>query len=258
MAESNHDRWDAALYDSKHFVIWQSGVSLVELLAPRTGERVLDLGCGTGHLTQQIADAGADVVGIDSSPGMIEQSRSNFPGLSFLVADAASFNLPDEFDAVFSNAVLHWIKDPGAALDCVWRALKPGGRFVAEFGAEGNIERVVSAILQALDASGRSVVPSFNPWYFPSLGQYARLAEDHGFRVNYATVFDRPTPLEDGYDGLGDWLGMFAAQLLEDVPPQEFPALVGDIGRRMKADLFREGKWVLDYRRLRSVAVKRG
>ena len=121
--------WDPGLYDGKHAFVWQYGASLVELLQPQPGERVLDLGCGTGHLTARIAAAGAAVVGIDSDPAMIDQARRGYPDLHFEQQDARSFSFAEPFDAVFSNAVLHWIREPEAVIACVRRALKPGGRF---------------------------------------------------------------------------------------------------------------------------------
>src|ERR1051325_4868475 len=129
--------WDAARYDSAYSFVWERGADLLALLAPQPGERILDLGCGTGHLTAKIAESGAEVVGLDHSTAMIEQARQNHPGLRFEWADAAEFGVPEPFDAVFSNGVLHWVQRPADAAACVWRALKRGGRFVAEFGGKG-------------------------------------------------------------------------------------------------------------------------
>ena len=126
--------WDSTLYDAKHSFVWKHGASLLELLAPKPGERILDLGCGTGHLTAEIAKAGALVVGLDSSPTMIETARSAYPQLTFVEADARNFTLDAPCDAVFSNAALHWIHDADAVARSVHQALKPGGRFVAELG----------------------------------------------------------------------------------------------------------------------------
>src|SRR5262245_39882978 len=125
-------RWDAGLYDEKHSFVWEHGAALLELLAAQPGERVLDLGRGTGHLTTQLAATGAEVVGLDSSATMIEQARRSYPQLRFEVADARDFSFAEPFDAVFSNAVLHWITEPERVIACVGRALRPGGRFVAE------------------------------------------------------------------------------------------------------------------------------
>jgi trans-aconitate methyltransferase len=129
MADSQ--RWDPQLYDSKHSFVTHFGGDLLPLLDPQPGDRILDLGCGTGHLSAQIAASGAAVVGIDHSPDMIAQAQATYPDLTFIEADAANFTFEQPFDAVFSNAALHWIPTPERVIACVWQALKPGGRFSA-------------------------------------------------------------------------------------------------------------------------------
>jgi SAM-dependent methyltransferase len=137
------NKWDASLYEAKHSFVWERGADLLELLAAQPGERILDLGCGTGHLTARIAEAGADVVGLDSSPEMIAEAKRNFPALEFIVGDAREFRFEKPFDAVFSNAMLHWVLEPESVVQSIGEALKTGGRFVAELGGQGNVERVV-------------------------------------------------------------------------------------------------------------------
>jgi SAM-dependent methyltransferase len=149
-------QWDSALYDDRHSFVWQSGASLIELLKPEPGERILDLGCGTGHLTAKIAETGAIVVGMDSSPSMIAQARQNFPSQRFVLADASDFRFEEIFDAVFSNAALHWIHDAEAVVKCVAAALRAGGRFVLEMGARGNIETIRQAIETTLTEAGHA------------------------------------------------------------------------------------------------------
>ena len=129
--------WNTALYDGKNAFVWKYGRGVVELLAPKPGERILDLGCGTGHLTNQIGAAGAEVIGLDKSQPMIEEARRLYPDLRFEIADATDFHLAQPFDAVFSNAAIHWMKDQTAVARCIWEALRQGGRFVAEFGGKG-------------------------------------------------------------------------------------------------------------------------
>ena len=146
--------WDAGRYDSAHSFVWERGRGVVELLAPAPGERILDLGCGTGHLTAHIAASGAEVVGIDSSDGMVGVASQNYPNIRFEVADARSLPYAAEFDAVFSNAVLHWVRPPEAVVESVGRSLKPRGRFVAEFGGQNNIRTIMNAVGQALDGLG--------------------------------------------------------------------------------------------------------
>ena len=159
--------WDAGLYDNKHAFVWQYGASLVGLLAPKSGERILDLGCGTGHLTSQIAESGAQVVGLDHSAEMLAQARSAIPELEFVQGDARDFTFAQPFDAVFSNAVLHWIRPPEAVIRCVYDALRPGGRFTAEFGGRGNVRRVLGVLRETAERMGlsarftRFVLPEF-------------------------------------------------------------------------------------------------
>ena len=245
--------WDPELYDGRHAFVWKHGAALLDLLAPQPGEAVLDLGCGTGHLTSKIAEAGAAVLGVDSSAEMVAEARRTYPALAFEVGDARNLSYSARFDAVFSNAALHWVKEAGAVAAGAARGLKPGGRFVAEFGGRGNVQ----AILAAVRAASEQVLGTAadHPWYFPGVGEYASLLEGHGLEVRLAALFDRPTPL-DGADGLRAWLEMFGGELLRRVPADrqgEFLALVEDAARPA---LYRDGGWVADYRRLRVVAVK--
>jgi len=243
--------WDAKLYDGKHSFVWKHGASLVELLAPRPGECILDLGCGTGHLTAQIAATGAAVLGIDSAPPMVEEARANFPDLGFEVHDARQLAFADEFDAVFSNAVLHWIVEAESVVQGVVRALRPGGRFVAEFGGQRNVQSILAALLAGLRALG--VEGSVSPWYYPSVGEYTGLLERAGLEVTFATLFDRPTPLE-GADGLRRWIEMFGGRFLERVPLDRREEFFCGVEAALRPLLWRDGAWFADYRRLRVVA----
>jgi trans-aconitate methyltransferase len=245
------NRWDVALYDQRHAFVWKEGEALLQLLAPRPGERILDLGCGTGHLTAQIAAAGAEVVGIDRAPSMIEEARRNYPGLRFALADARDFTFEEPFDAVLSNAVLHWVRPPEAAVACVRRALKPGGRFVAGFGGKRNVQQIVAALSEASRAAGGDAYA--DPWYFPGVAEYAAVLEAHGLEVVFASLFDRPTPLE-GEEGMRHWVAMFANDLLARIAEDRREAFMRKVEDRLRPSLYREGTWFADYRRLRVVA----
>lgn len=249
--------WDAELYDRAAAFVWQHGSDLVDLLAPRPGERVLDLGCGTGHLTAELAARGARVVGLDNDPVMIERARRSYPALEFVHGDAASFRFAEPFDAVFSNAALHWVTRAADAAACIGAALRPGGRFVAELGGKGNVQAIVSALTAALAEAGYPLVPERFPWYFPSIGEYAALLETHGLEPVYAALFDRPTRLEGGEAGLRTWLALFAGHFFEAVPDERQAAITRLVEERLRPQLFRDGAWFADYRRLRIVAVKR-
>ena len=241
--------WNATLYEDQHAFVWQYGESLIDLLAPQPRESILDLGCGTGQLTARIAEAGAAVRGIDADAVMITKAQQNYPDLQFAQADARSFQVDSPVDAVFSNAVLHWVKEADAAIQCIYQALKPGGRFVAEFGGKGNVH----SITQALSNAHAAYV---SPWSFPSVAEYATRLEQHGFEVVLATLRDRPTPLEDAELGLANWLRMFANGLLDQLTPDQQTQVIQSVEQQLKPTLYREGFWSADYRRLRVWAMK--
>lgn len=253
----SQDFWNSALYEGSHAFVWQYGESLLELLVPKAGERILDLGCGTGQLTEKIAQSGTFVHGIDSSLSMISTARSNYPQLDFAVADARNFQVNEPLDAVFSNAVLHWIKEPDAVINCVAKALKPGGRFVAEFGGKGNVGAIVRALLSVLSEIGCEEPQALNPWYFPSIGEYAGLLEKQGFDVGYAVLFDRPTPLEGGSAGMANWIKMFAGGFLSGLSDDVRSHVIRTVEEHLRSVLYRDGNWNADYRRIRIVAVKK-
>jgi trans-aconitate methyltransferase len=250
------NRWDAALYQGRHGFVWEYGEELLNLLSPQPGEYILDLGCGTGQLTQQIALTGAEVMGIDGAPTMIEQAKQNYPHLEFAVADARDFQVEQPFDAVFSNAVLHWILEPAAVIGCIHQALKPGGRFVAEFGGKGNIGAIASSLYSVLSQIGCTSPERLSPWYFPSIGEYTNRLEHQGFDVTYAVLFDRPTPLEDGEAGMANWLRMFASRFLDTLSVEQQTQVIQAVEQRLKPTQYQERTWIADYRRLRVVAIK--
>lgn len=256
MAEGIHV-WQPGLYDDKLGFVSEYGKDVVELLQARPGERILDLGCGTGDLTYEISKVGAEVFGMDLSEPMIEQARQKYPLLDFRVGNAESFEVDAPVDAVFSNAALHWIKDAQGAAAAVWNALKPGGRFVAEFGGKGNVAAIVRSLSTVLEKDYGVDAGTLNPWYFPSLAEYSSLLEGLGFRVIYAAHFDRPTKLGEGEDGLSHWLKGFAEDsFLSAFDEAEKLAILQKTADSAQSELFRDGYWYADYVRLRIVAVK--
>lgn len=225
----------------------------MDLLAPAAGERILDLGCGTGQLTAEIAKRGALVTGLDNSADMLVQARSNYPNLTFVAGDATGFRLTERFDAVFSNAALHWVKNADAAAQSIALALRPGGRFVAEFGGKGNIARVMAALRAVFGAeAGRRC-----PWYYPGIAEYASVLERYGLEVRQAALFDRPTPVE-GENGMEDWLQMFCGSYFQHLPAEAAQERRREIVERLRPQCYRDGIWTVDYRRLRVVAVAVG
>lgn len=248
------DDWDANLYDEKHAFVFEYGRDLIKLLKPQAGERILDLGCGTGHLTKVIAASGAQVIGLDSSQTMIEAARAQYPGIEFIQADARSFSWPCNFDAVFSNAVLHWILDAESVVRSIATALRRGGRFVAEFGGRGNIAQIEQALRAALNEHGYGHEPAW--WYYPTLSAYATLLEAHELEVRLAMLYDRPTKLAGGAAGLRTWLEMFTRKVLSQLNEAQQAQVLTRVEQQLRPTLFRDGDWYADYRRLRIVAVK--
>lgn len=247
--------WDAVLYEDKHAFVWQYGEDLLKFLNPQPGESILDLGCGTGQLTEKIAQAGAEVMGVDYAHEMIEKARKNYPHIRFDVADARNFQVDKPLDAVFSNAVLHWVKEADCAIASIHKSLKPGGRFVAEFGGKGNVQAIATALESALEAINISA-QALNPWYFPSIGEYASLLEQQGFDVIHAMLFARPTPLADGEAGMANWIQMFASTFLEGLSGEQQIQVIRVVEEYLKPTLYQQGTWKADYRRIRIVAIK--
>jgi SAM-dependent methyltransferase len=246
-------RWDPERYARSAGFVPALGAPVLDLLAPVAGERVLDLGCGDGALTVKLVEAGCDVVGVDGSAEQIEAARAK--GLDARVVDGQALAFENEFDAVFSNAALHWMKDPAAVIDGVWRALKPGGRFVGEMGGAENVASVREALHAELRALGHDPAP-LDPWFFPSEDEYRALLEARGFEVLHIERFRRPTPLPGP---LEDWLDTFGESFLLALSEAERSKVKADIAEQLRPKLFEEGEgWSVDYVRLRFAARKPG
>ncbi|MUL35974.1 class I SAM-dependent methyltransferase [Gloeocapsopsis dulcis] len=250
------NQWDAKLYDRNHSFVSELATNLIDLLAPQAGERILDLGCGTGFLTDKIASQGVEVIGIDYATTMIEQARDKYPQLHFEVLDARNLHYQEEFDAVFSNAALHWITEPEKVIFGIHQALKPGGRFVAEFGGQGNIKGITTALYQALEKASYPVNKIPRIWYFPSIAEYGSLLEKHDLQLIFATLFNRPTRLEEGEKGMQNWLKMFANSFLNTFSAEQQANIISDIENQLRPVLYQNGTWFADYCRIRIVAVK--
>ncbi len=247
-------KWDAELYEARHGFVWRLGEGVVDFLNPQPGERILDLGCGTGQLTQKIADSGANVLGLDASPDMIGQARQNYPNLQFVLANAAALKFENEFDAVFSNAALHWMLDRAGVVAGAARALKKGGRFVAELGGNGNVRELERAIETVAAKYHTGPIPERRT-YYPALGEYAALLEANGLEVTFAQLFDRPTPLE-GEDGIANWVRQFKWYYFEGLRPGQQDDALRDIVEQLRPVLRNIEGWYADYRRLRVSALK--
>ena len=227
------------------------GVAVLGLLAPRAGERILDLGCGDGSLTERIIAAGASVVGVDASAEQVAAAQRK--GVDARVVESQSLDFDGEFDAVFSNAALHWMRPPERVVSGVWRALKPGGRFVGELGGKGNIAAIVGALTEALGRRGIDAA-ALSPWYFPGADDYTALLQGTGFRVPYMELFPRPTHIPGGIE---DWLWTFCEGFLKAVPDSGRRAFIAELESALAPELADgRGRWSVDYVRLRFHAAR--
>jgi trans-aconitate methyltransferase len=244
--------WDPDRYATHARFVSDLGAPVVELLDPRPGERVLDIGCGDGALTEKLVEAGCRVVAIDASPEQVRAARER--GLDARVADATALDFDAEFDAVFSNAVLHWIRAPDAALAAIRRSLAPDGRLVAELGGHGCVASIRAAFAEVLAQRGIDA-ERLNPWYFPTAEEYRERLDANGFDVDSIRLFPRPTPLPSD---VTDWLETFAQPFLAGVPNSDRPAVLLDMRERLEPVLGTAGGgWVADYVRLRFAATRR-
>jgi trans-aconitate methyltransferase len=243
--------WDPDAYARNARFVSDLGAPVVELLAPHAGERILDLGCGDGALTIKLADLGCDVVGVDSSAPQIEAARRL--GLDARVINGARLNFDAEFDAVFSNAAIHWMKPVDDVIAGVWRAIRPGGRFVAEFGGHGCVETIKRALIDALARRGIDG-DAINPWYFPTVEDYSARLERHGFTVSYIALIPRPTPLPTEING---WLETFAQSFIAPLAKNDRADFIDEVREALRPKLCdADGKWFADYVRIRFAARK--
>lgn len=251
-------KWNAELYDQKHNFVYKYGANFLETLEVKPGENILDLGCGSGFLTNEIREKGAMVLGVDSSAEMIDQAKRNYPETEFKVADATNLGFDASFTAVFSNAVLHWIKakDQPKMIDAVFRTLKPGGRFVAEMGGKGNVGLMISTLRNILDQYGYKQQSEMDYLFFPSVGEYASMLEKAGFRVIYAAHFDRETLLQDQAEGVKKWITMFASDFFIGVKEAHRQIILNELAGQLQPVYEKNGEWYADYKRLRFIAVK--
>lgn len=242
--------WDPDRYARNARFVAELGMPVVELLAPQPGERILDLGCGDGALTEKLVALGCDVVGVDASAEQVEAARRR--GLDACIADCQALTFTQEFDAVFSNAALHWMKRPDEVIAGVARALRPGGRFVGEFGGAGNVAAVEQAVADALARRGIDAA-AYHPWYFPTPDEYRGKLEGRGFVVRSIQLIPRPTPIPGS---MIDWLETFGESFTRALPTQLRPDFLAEVQEALRPKLCNsDGQWTVDYVRLRFAAV---
>ena len=243
--------WSAEGYQRHAAFVPALGRELVSWLNPQRGERILDLGCGDGVLTDELRADGATVIGVDGSFGMAAAARTR--GLTVVVMNGEALAFDRAFDAVFSNAAMHWMHGADAVVAGVRRALRPRGRFVAEFGGHGCVAAIHTAVRAVLTSRGVNLV---SPWYFPTPDDYGAILERHGFTVDRIVLFPRPTPLPTGLRG---WLETFGGKMLAALPEPDRPAAVNDIEALLKPALCdAQDRWTADYVRLRFSARTSG
>lgn len=246
------DVWNPDIYDRNARFVSDLGGGVVELLAPQKGERILDLGCGDGDLTLKLMEAGADVLGYDSSPSLLESAR--LKGIDVQLGDGQAMPFQQEFDAVFSNAAMHWMPDQQAVIDGVARALKPGGRFVSEMGGHGNMAAVrvaIHRVLAEFDCHG----PDVEPWVFPDPDAQAARLERAGFEVLQISLFPRPVVLPTDMRG---WLVTFAAAWMRPSCGDQLDEALDRVTEYLRPILCdSQVRWTADYVRLRFAAQLR-
>lgn len=245
--------WNSSLYDKKHDFVAEYGKGLLEFITKNNGQTILDLGCGTGTLTVQLADLCSKVIGVDSSQNMIDKAKKEFENIEFLVCDALALPFYEEFDIVFSNAVFHWINDHDALLKNIHKALKPQGLLVCEFGANGNIATIENAFIKVCQRLGYSYKSKFN---FPTVEIFGEMLAKNDFFIDTIYDFDRPTVFKDGEQGLTNFLKQFLASELEVMPERIQSSLFNEVAELTREALWNGESWVADYRRLRVIAHK--
>lgn len=247
-------QWDSKLYNESQNFVAEYGKSLLEFVPAKTN-KILDLGCGTGTLTKQLAARCNYVLGIYSSDTMIAEAKRSYPDLDFAAVNALKIPYESEWDIVFSNAVFHWIGDHDLLLQKIYKALKPNGKLICEFGAYGNISIIEAGFAGALQGIGVKYVSKFN---FPTAEDFAHLLKENGFLIEQIYIYDRPTPLNDGEQGLYNWAIQFFQSELAKLSAEQKQQVLASMNIRTKKQLWNGTCWVADYKRLRTVAIKQG
>ena len=246
--------WNAKGYQKDFAFVPKYGEAVLDLIDAVPGALAVDLGCGNGGLTGKLIERGYRVVGVDASAPMLALAKERYPDTTFLQADACTFQLPEQADVIFSNAVLHWIDaaKQNELIANIASQLKPGGQLVCEFGGKGCAETVHAALEKIFAAHGLTYRRTF---YVPTVGEYAPMLERHGLQVRAALLFDRPTP-QQTEDGLADWIRMFDKAPFAGVSEELQETIIREAVETLRPVLYHDGCWYVDYVRIRIKAVK--
>ena len=265
-SENAIQEWNVDKYQDQHSFVWKYGSSLIDLVklddatTDGKGQRILDAGCGSGELTSELLEKfpKATVHGFDLDAAMVSKARDQFPDIHFFQEDFVSLKAPQDglYDVIFSNAALHWVtpRRSEEAIAALCRALRPGGQVVVEFGGKGNVEAISKATIAAVEAVGGKTVQPF--WFFPSVGEISSMLEKNGVEVSSAALFDRPTPLNEGKEGLSNWLTMFGSRFLKGLTDTQIASVLEEVNQEVAPALWEKDHWVADYRRIRVVGSK--
>ena len=249
-------KWNADLYNEKHSFVSKYGEDVLGWLHPQERETILDVGCGTGTLTAKIRETGAIVTGIDASGEMINKAKESFPDIKFFVKDATDFSFDKSFDAAFSNATFHWIKEQSKVLECIYKSLNKGGRLVYEMGAKHNVESIHNAVKLVLEKYGWKENKAIELNYFSSAAEQAVMLEKIGFTISNIIQFKRPTELI-GEDGMKNWIIQFGSAFFKDIPDDETESIINESVEMLRKSNYKNGNWYADYIRLRVKAIKK-
>ena len=247
---SNTNKWNADKYKKHADFVSNLAFPVIELLNPKENEKILDLGCGDGTLAVEIEKFNAQVIAVDLSESMVAKTQER--GIPAYVMSATELTFKNKFDAVFSNAVLHWIKDADTSIKKIYRSLKPKGRFIAEFGGYGNIKFLTDA-MQKVFNQHKEFGTFNNPWNFPKDSDYKQLLEDNGFNIEYIELIPRPTKIDD----ISNWLDIFANGIISHLTQEQQSVFKQEVREILKPKIYSERDgWVADYIRLRLKAYK--